>query len=150
MEQTQFLEKNIFKGYKNLNEASDKKENPHFSERDFESILEIKKYIDRRPRIASMFEVKTIKGSAVIASIAGILSRAKRISVSSIIIKAINRGVARRFPSICIKKLAPSVSVVTGKTFFIFLKIKESFGSKSVSSDLNILNAVNSRKAPKT
>lgn len=40
MEQPEFLEKNIFTDLKNLNEGSDKEINPHFSELDFETLLQ--------------------------------------------------------------------------------------------------------------
>lgn len=39
MEQTEFLEKNIFIDLNNLNEGADKDTNPHFSESDFETLL---------------------------------------------------------------------------------------------------------------
>ena len=52
----------------------------------FASIREIKKYMDRRPKMAKILEVNTIKGSAVIDRIAGMLSKANRISVISITI----------------------------------------------------------------
>ena len=50
--------------------------------------------MDRKPSIARILELKTIKGSAVIARIAGILSKANRISVNSITISARKRGVS--------------------------------------------------------
>ena len=53
-----------------------------------------KKYIERNPSIAKILDVNTKKGSDVIAKIAGILSKANKISVNSIIINAIKRGVA--------------------------------------------------------
>lgn len=40
MEQTEFLEKNVFTDLKNLNEGADKETNPHFSESDFQILLE--------------------------------------------------------------------------------------------------------------
>ena len=62
------------------------------------------KYNERNPKIAKIFEVKTINGSVVMAKIAGILSNANIMSVVSTTIKAINRGVATQsFPSL-IKK----------------------------------------------
>ena len=70
----------------------------------FSNIREIKKYIDRNPKIAKILEVNTIKGSAVIAKMAGILSKANRISVSSITISATNRGVAAFTPILFTKK----------------------------------------------
>ena len=57
-----------------------------------------KKYMDRSPRIAKTFEVKTIKGSRVIAKIAGTESIAKMISVISINASVTRRGVANSFP----------------------------------------------------
>ncbi len=44
MEQTEFLEKEIFKDLKNLNEGADKETNPHFSESDFEIVIERLEY----------------------------------------------------------------------------------------------------------
>lgn len=73
----------------------------------FSSILEIKKYIDRNPKIAKMFELKTMNGSEVMAKMAGILSNANRISVSSMINSAKNRGVAALTPILVTKKEFP-------------------------------------------
>ena len=70
----------------------------------FASIREIKKYMDRRPKMAKILEVNTIKGSAVIDRIAGMLSKANRISVISITISATNSGVAALTPSRFTKK----------------------------------------------
>ena len=53
-----------------------------------------KKYIERNPRIAKILELKTKKGSDVIASIAGTLSKANSISITSITSKATKSGVA--------------------------------------------------------
>ena len=47
-----------------------------------------KKYNDLNPKTANIFELNTIKGSVATASIAGMLSNANIISVSSIIINA--------------------------------------------------------------
>lgn len=60
----------------------------------FFSIFARKKYMDLRPKMAKILELKTRNGSEVMAKIAGTLSKANRISVNSIIIRAINRGVA--------------------------------------------------------
>ena len=51
-----------------------------------------------------ILELNTKKGSEVMAKIAGILSNAKRISVNSIIISAINNGVATSRCFFLIKK----------------------------------------------
>ena len=53
-----------------------------------------KKYIERNPNMAKILELKTRNGSEVIASMAGTLSKANKISVNSITIYAINKGVA--------------------------------------------------------
>jgi hypothetical protein len=52
------------------------------------------KYIARRPRIANIFDVKTISGSFVIAKIAGTESTAKIISDTSMKSSATINGVA--------------------------------------------------------
>ena len=57
-------------------------------------MLAKKKYIDRNPRIAKIFELKTKKGSDVIAKIAGTLSNANNMSITSITISATKSGVA--------------------------------------------------------
>ena len=59
-------------------------------------------------RIAKMLEVKTIKGSVVIAKMAGILSTANIISVDSTTIKATKSGVAALTSIRRIKNLSPS------------------------------------------
>ena len=87
----------------------------------FFSILEIRKYIDRNPKIAKIFELNTINGSAVIARIAGMLSKANKISVSSMMSNATNRGVAARTPMRRIKKFSPSILLVTGKNRRVYL-----------------------------
>ena len=53
-----------------------------------------KKYIDRNPNMAKILELKTKKGSEVIANIAGTLSIAKTTSITSITNKATKSGVA--------------------------------------------------------
>ena len=60
----------------------------------FSNIFAKKKYIERNPRMAKILELKTKKGSDVIASIAGTLSKANSISITSITIKATKSGVA--------------------------------------------------------
>jgi hypothetical protein len=54
--------------------------------------------------MAKTLEVKTMNGSRVIASTAGIESIAKNRSVLSIRRRANNKGVAHHFPSILTKK----------------------------------------------
>jgi hypothetical protein len=71
----------------------------------FSIIPERKKYKFRKPRIAKILEVKTIKGSLVIEKIAGIESTAKRISVNSITINVAKRAVATFLESFVIKYL---------------------------------------------
>ena len=60
----------------------------------FSSICAKKKYIDRKPRIAKIFELKTKNGSEVMAKIAGTLSKANKTSITSMMISATNKGVA--------------------------------------------------------
>lgn len=55
------------------------------------------KYIDLSPKIAKMLLVKTIKGSLVMAKMAGTESIAKIISENSKNNKLINNGVASLF-----------------------------------------------------
>ena len=57
-----------------------------------------KKYMARRPKMAKMLEVRTMKGSVVTAKIAGMLSTAKMTSLNSIIINTSKSGVAMRLP----------------------------------------------------
>ena len=70
------------------------------------NIPTIRKNNDLKPITARMLELKTINGSAVIAKMAGILSIAKKMSVSSIIIKATKRGVANLIPPFLMKNLS--------------------------------------------
>ena len=56
------------------------------------------KYSERRPRIAKMFEVKTMNGSRVTAKMAGIESTAKTTSVASTTTSTRSSGVASRWP----------------------------------------------------
>src|SRR5690554_5186453 len=97
------------------------------------SMPTIKKYIDRKPITASMFELNTMKGSAVMARMAGMLSMAKNRSVSSMMISATNSGVAYFFPFILTKNLSPCMVVVTGKILLIHLYIFEFLGSLGLS-----------------
>ena len=50
--------------------------------------------MERNPRIAKIFELNTKKGSEVIAKMAGTLSKAKSMSITSITNKATKSGVA--------------------------------------------------------
>ena len=52
-----------------------------------------KKYMERKPKMAKILELNTKNGSDVIAKMAGTLSKAKITSITSITIKAINKGV---------------------------------------------------------
>ena len=63
------------------------------------------KYIERRPRIAKTFEVKTISGSRVSAKMAGTESTAKTMSVISRKSSATKSGVASSAPPWRTKKL---------------------------------------------
>ena len=67
-----------------------------------------KKYIERKPKIANMFEVYNIKGSSgAIAKIAGIESTAKIKSVDSITTMTKSNRVAKRFVPLLMKNLSP-------------------------------------------
>src|SRR5690349_20754925 len=55
------------------------------------------KYKARKPKIAKMLEDHTMKGSCVMAKIAGMLSIANTKSLNSMKIKARNKGVATHF-----------------------------------------------------
>src|SRR5829696_7775072 len=70
----------------------------------------------RKPRIAKMFEVKTMSGSFVTAKIAGTESTAKITSVASRKTRATSSGVAKFLPSIRVKNFPPSSAGVTGIT----------------------------------
>src|SRR5699024_1595285 len=65
-----------------------------------------KKNMERKPRIAKIFEKKTIYGSRVTENMAGIESVAKIKSVNSIAIKTKNKGVINSRP-FCLKKNFP-------------------------------------------
>src|SRR5690606_6211931 len=102
-------------------------------------ILAKKKYMERRPKIAIMLEENTIKGSSVIAKIAGILSKAKRISVNSMIISAKNKGVAAHIPIFFTNNFCPWILFVIGIIFRVHLNTRLSFGLKSDSSPENAM-----------
>ena len=74
--------------------------------------------MDLNPSMAKILELKTMKGSAVIAKIAGILSNANRISVNSMTTKATKSGVAAVTPIRFTKKSCPFKVVVMGYIFF--------------------------------
>ena len=67
-------------------------------------MLDRKKNIERRPKMAHILEKKTIKGSFVIEKTAGTESTAKIKSVNSMMISTKNKGVSKRFPSLRTKK----------------------------------------------
>jgi len=66
------------------------------------------KYMARRPRIANTFEVSTMKGSIVMAKIAGIESTANTTSTMPIRRITTNSGVATLTPSRTVKNFSPS------------------------------------------
>ena len=70
------------------------KAKPYFSKLKRSAISANRKYIERKPKIAKIFEVKTINGSVVIAKIAGIESTAKIRSENSTSTSTKNSGVA--------------------------------------------------------
>ena len=68
-----------------------------------------RKYSDRNPKIAKIFDVYRIKGSSgAIAKMAGILSIANNKSVNSTIATTTNKGVATLSPFSIVKNLSPS------------------------------------------
>ncbi|MNN38830.1 hypothetical protein D3C81_1528430 [compost metagenome] len=66
-----------------------------------------RKYSARRPMMAKMLEVNTMKGSVVTAKIAGMLSTANTRSLASISTSTRNIGVAQRRPFWRTKKRSP-------------------------------------------
>ena len=69
----------------------------YFKYKNFSSIFDNKKYKDRSPIIAKTLELKIINGSEVTAKIAGILSKANKRSVNSIVINAAKIAVKTLF-----------------------------------------------------
>ena len=82
-----------------------------------------KKYMARRPKMAKMLEVRTMKGSVVTAKIAGMLSTAKMTSLNSIIINTSKSGVAMRLPFSMVKNFSPSNCWLVGMTFLSRVRI---------------------------
>ena len=87
---------------------------PYFSRWNSSTAPASRKYIERRPRIAITFEVKTMSGSRVMAKMAGTESTAKTMSLNSRKTSATNRGVACHTPESLTKNLCPSSNGVTG------------------------------------
>lgn len=85
------------------------------------SIFAKKKYMDLRPNMAKMLELKTKNGSEVMAKMAGTLSKANKISVNSMTTNAIKSGVAAVICFILIKNFCPCIWEVIGITFRKFL-----------------------------
>jgi len=106
------------------------------------------KYIARRPRIAKMFDVKTMSGSLVSAKIAGTESTAKTMSLSSRKSSATSRGVAHRRPSRRTKKRCPCREGVTGTNRVNSLITGFLSGWISFSGAKNSLTPVRIRNAP--
>ena len=67
---------------------------PFLTNSNLSAIADSRKYIERSPSTASMFDEKTMKGSVVIAKIAGIESIAKTRSVDSSTNRQTKSGVA--------------------------------------------------------
>src|SRR5690606_26131734 len=101
-------------------------------------MLARKKYMDLRPKIAMILELKTKNGSEVMAKIAGILSNAKRISVNSMITNTTNKGVNALICLLFTINFSPSKVEVIGIYFLIFLYTKEVLGLNSLSFVTNI------------
>ena len=105
------------------------------------------KYIARRPNIAKILLVSTMKGSRLTENTAGMLSTAKATSVVSMTMRATKRGVAflvkseeLRVKSLVsgisslMKNLSPCILSVTGKNFLNHLTKMFFEGSVSCSS----------------
>ena len=71
-------------------------------------MLANKKYMARKPRIANTFDVRTMKGSVVIAKIAGMESTANTMSTIPINMITTNKGVAILTPLCTVKNFSPS------------------------------------------
>ena len=106
------------------------------------------KYIARSPRIANTFEVKTMKGSAVMAKIAGTESTAKMMSLSSRNSSATMSGVACHRPFNRTRKLCPWSSGAIGITRLNRRTTGFLSGSTFCSGANSILTPVSSRKMP--
>lgn len=65
--------------------------------------------MERRPKTANILELNTIKGLAVMAKIAGMLSSANKISLSSIITSDKNKGVAILIPLFLVKNFSSKI-----------------------------------------
>ncbi len=83
-----------------------------------------RKYMDLNPKIAKMFEVNTIRGSRLIAKIAGTESTAKIMSLISKKTSARKRGVAYISPFLRVKNFCPSIWGCTRKKRFSCRTIK--------------------------
>ncbi len=67
---------------------------PILRKRNLSMMLASRKYMERRPRMAKMLEVKTMKASRVMPKMAGMESRAKTRSVNSMQTRTRKRVVA--------------------------------------------------------
>ena len=94
---------------------------PTFRKRNLSINPVIAKYRLRKPRMAKAFEVKTINGSCVMESTAGMESKAKTISVDSNIVRTIKSGVIKNLPLCFTKNFPFTKSEVTGNIFFSIL-----------------------------
>ena len=100
--------------------------------------------------MAKMFEVKTMKGSRVMAKMAGMESTAKTMSVDSMASRATKSGVAVNTPQRRVKNLPSSYSLLTGNQQRN-RRITQFFsGSVFLSLFHIMLMPVKTRSAPKT
>src|SRR5262249_33460909 len=104
---------------------------------------------ERNPRMAKMFEVKTMNGSLVIAKIAGMESSAKTTSADSTSTSDSSRGVASRFPFSTVKKRPSSSRDVEGRTRRATFHTTLSSGCGSLPHERKNLIQVKMRNAPK-
>ena len=119
-----------------------KKPTPVLSRENLFIMLFITKNNERNPKIAKIFEKKTIYGSCVTENIAGIESTAKMMSENSITKRTKNKEVINHFPFCLMKKSCPQYSFANLKyleanftTGWFFVSISSSF-----SLENNILN----------
>ena len=93
---------------------------PNFNRLNMWMKLANRKYKERSPRIAKIFEVYRMNGSSgAMAKMAGMESTAKIKSVNSITVTTTNRGVAIFTPFSMVKKFPPLYSLLTLNSLWI-------------------------------
>ena len=99
--------------------------------------------MERKPRMAKIFELNTKNGSVVMAKMAGMLSKAKSTSVNSINSNTRNKGVATNKCFFLIKKRSFSTVAVMGTILRTILNTNDFWGSNfSAPLAKSILTAV--------